>query len=469
MHPALRQTAVYFVTIAASQGLSFLLLPVVTAYLSPRTYGDYTLALSLSGLVATVGSSWIRNVSFRLFHDPATAGGTRGFFVTVAACQAAVVLALFVPTALAVGWTGYVPLPVMLAACASALAGDFYAHAVTLLRAEQRSGHYALAEIGSAAVRFAATLAGLAVGIRSPVLLFLAPALAAALLAAHATRVLWRRLPGRAGLDRALVRALVRHGPGSVPFSIAGWAEKLADRLVLDHFLARAVVGVYTANYAIAERILGGVASALFLMAWPDILRAWRDGGKEEAREAVSRSLRLYLWLASGPAVFIAVFHRELALLLGPAYREGSGIMPFVVGATWLAGLNGYLNRHLELTLRFATLSGIAVAGAALNLALNLLLVPRLGLEGAALASLLNHAATGVLFWCIRDRELVRVPVETVVEVALLLAAGLAASRLAAGPWERPAVFVAVYGAGAAWFVARRFRRRQPAWEGRAA
>jgi hypothetical protein len=49
MHRALRQTGVYFLTIAASQGLSFLLLPVVTAYVSPETYGDYTLALSLSG------------------------------------------------------------------------------------------------------------------------------------------------------------------------------------------------------------------------------------------------------------------------------------------------------------------------------------------------------------------------------------------------------------------------------------
>jgi O-antigen/teichoic acid export membrane protein len=167
--------------------------------------------------------------------------------------------------------------------------------------------------------------------------------------------------------------------------------------------------------------------------------------------------------------VFIAVFHRELSMLLGPAYRGGSGIMPFIVGATWLAGLNGYLNRHLELTLRFATLSWIAFAGAALNLALNLALVPRLGLEGAALASFLNHAVTGVFFWCIRDRELVRIPFETVLEVALLVAAALVASRLPGGDYERPAAFVAVYAAGAAWFVSRRLRRKQPLFAERGA
>ena len=178
MDRALRQTLTYVLTIAAGQGLSFLLLPVVTAYLAPAVYGEYTLAFSLSGLVATLGASWVRNVSFRLFYDARTAGRTRAFFVTVAAFQAALVLVLYVPFALAVGsWLEYVPLPVMLAAGAAVVASDFYSHAVSLLRAEQRAAQYSFAEISSAAVRFAATLAALAAGLRLPVLLFVAAAL----------------------------------------------------------------------------------------------------------------------------------------------------------------------------------------------------------------------------------------------------------------------------------------------------
>jgi O-antigen/teichoic acid export membrane protein len=455
MHRALRQTAVYFLTIAVSQGLSFLLLPIATAYLSPETYGEYTLALSLSSLVGTVGSTWVRNVSFRLFWEARRAERTRAFFVTVAATQATLVVALYLPTALLVGHTRYLSLPVMLSAGAATLAADFYAHTVSLLRAEQRAAQYSIAEISSAAVRFAVTLAGLAAGVRSPSLLFLAAALASAALGAYAAIALRPRLTGPARMDWRGARDLVRWAPASLPFSVSGWAEKLMDRLVLDHYLSRAVVGVYTANYAIADRIVGGITAAVFMMAWPDILASWSEGGKPRTREAVTRALNLYLWLTVGPAVCIAVFHRELAHLLGAAYRGGSGIMPIVVAATWLWGFNGYLNRHLELGLRFAVLSWVAFGGAVLNLVMNLLLVPRIGLQGAALATLTNYVATGLFFWFTRDRELVRLPLDTIASVALsvsFLSAG--------GTIQRPATFAVAYAAGAAYFVSRRFRTR---------
>lgn len=462
MHRALRQTLIYLLTVAASQGLSFLQLPVATAFLPPETFGVYTLALSLSSLIATFGSSWVRNVSFRLFYDARAEGRTRAFFLTIAVFQAALVIALYVPAAVVLGaFMEYVPLKVLLASGATVLAGDFYSHSVSLLRAEGKATHYAVAEISAPAVRLVATFAGLEIGIRDPSLLFWTAALGAAVMGMFAAWILRPSLTGPARLDRRLVRELVRFGPASLPLSVSGWGERMMDRLVLDHYLTRQIVGVYTANYALADRILGGIISAVFMMAWPDILRSWTDGGKEEARKALARGLSLYLWLTAGPAVFIAVFHADLAQLLGPAYRGGSGIMPIIVAATWLSGFNTYLNRHLELTLRFATLSWIAFAGVALNLVMNLLLVPRLGAEGAALATLTNFLVTGLTFWFIRDRELVGLPVDAILNVTLLVLAALLLSRVPPEAYQRPIIFVVVYAAGAAHFVLRRFRRRQ--------
>jgi O-antigen/teichoic acid export membrane protein len=430
----------------------------VTNFLPPGTYGDYSLVLSISSLVGTLGSSWVRNVSFRLFYDDRWADQRRAFFWSVAAAQAGFVIALYVPTMLVLGATTHIaPVTLLASAGLSVIASDFYAHAVSVVRAEQRAVQYSVAEIGSALLRFAATLAGLAAGIRSPSLLFLAPAIAAGIAGVFAAAVLHRRLTGPVRLERRVVRELVRYGPASLPLSVSGWAERLLDRIVLDHYLTREIVGVYTANYALADRIVGGIVQAVFMMAWPDILKSWAEGGKERAREALTRSLALYLWLTSGPAVFIAVFHGELALLLGPAYRGGSGIMPLIVFATWLSGFNSYLNRHFELGKRFAVLSLVAVGGAAVNLTMNLVLVPRLGAMGAAIATVSNFLASGIVFWFTRDRELVRLPTEAIVNVVGLIAAALLVSRAVPGELQRPAAFAAVYAAGAVWFVARRF------------
>ncbi len=462
MHRSLSQTLIYFLTIAASQGLSFLLLPVVTNYLSPQEYGEYSLALSLSGLIATFGSSWVRNLGFRLFFEARARGRSRAFFLTQAVIQASLVIALYVPATVILGaFTHYVPLRVMLAAGVALLAGDFYSLSVALVRAEQQSIHYSVSEISSALVRFGATLAGLAIGLRSSSLLFLASAAAAGAIGLYAARVLQPKLTGPARLDWRVIRELVRYGPGSLPFCVAGWAERLMDRLMLDHYLTREVVGVYAANYALGDRIIGGIIAAVFLMAWPEILRSWTEQGKEAAREAVTRGLSLYLWLTTGPAVFIGVFHGELARILGPAYRGGSEIMPLIVAATWMQGFASYLNRHLELNLRFAALSWIALGGAVLNVTLNVLLIPRLGIQGAALATLCNFIATGLVFWFIRDRELVRVPWDTLLNVTLLVVAAFVVSWLGAGTYQRPIVFAAVYAAGAGYFVSRRFWKGQ--------
>jgi O-antigen/teichoic acid export membrane protein len=462
MHRSLRQTLVYLLTVVASQGLSFLLLPVVTRYFSPQAYGDYSLTLSISSLVGTVGSSWIRNISFRLFFDARAAGRGRSFFWTVAAAQAGAVLVLYAPTMLVLrAFTTVAPASVLVAAGAALVTSDFYGHAVGLLRAEQQTSRYSVAEISSALVRFGATIAALAAGLRSSSLLFLAPALASALLGAFATLALHRTLTGPAYFDPGVVRRLVRLGPASLPLSVSGWAERLMDRLVLDHYLTREIVGIYTANYALADRVLGGIISAVSMMAWPEIIRAWTEEGKEGAREALTRGVSLYLWLTVGPAVLVALFHRDLAVFLGPAYRGSSGIMPVVVAATWLSGVNTYLNRHLELGLRFGRLSAVAIGGATLNLLMNFVLVPRLGALGGALATLVNFLATALVFWVTRDRDLVRLPTNTLADVAMLVVAALLLSRVPADGLQRPAVFAAVYASGASWFVLRRFRRKQ--------
>src|SRR5919108_652054 len=99
------------------------------------------------------------------------------YFVTIAASQ--VLAFVFLPVV-----TGYLSLAVMLAAGAAVLAGDFYAHAVSLVRAEQQAGHFAIAEVMSALLRLGATLLALSLGARSSSVLFLAAALAVALMGA---------------------------------------------------------------------------------------------------------------------------------------------------------------------------------------------------------------------------------------------------------------------------------------------
>jgi O-antigen/teichoic acid export membrane protein len=122
----------------------------------------------------------------------------------------------------------------------------------------------------------------------------------------------------------------------------------------------------------------------------------------------------------------------------------------------WLGGFGSYLNRHLELHKRFATLSGISLAGALLNLALNLLWIPRYGMMGAASATLANYVFNAAAFYLTRDRAL------TGLHLAPLMKAGGLAGASWFAAWAVPggdvpamATFVVLYAIGAAVVLVR--------------
>lgn len=458
---SLTRSLAYFGTVVAGQGISFLLLPFVTRALAPDVYGAYALALAVSGLVGMVASSWVRNVALRLYFDAADRGASRGFYLGTVVVQAGFFAVLYAAVVAVMAWLGVelASLPVMVRAGVMMLFGDLAVHSLTLLRAEKRTGAYAAGEIGAGVFRFVVTLGGLAVGIRSAELLFDATTVGYALAAAIAVPVLWRRMEGPARIDVAGTLEVVRHGPGALPFSVAGWVERLADRLVIEYVMGTSAVGVYSVAYTVGERTMGTLVKAVFMMAWPNILAAWKEGGTSSARRAVRQALSLYAWFTCGPALFLIVYGGDLLRwFTGPAYHEATDVVAVVAASMWLGGAASYLNRHLELGKRFGTLSAVTMIGSAVNVALNLWLVPRFGMIGAAWATLANRSLNAVMFFVIRDRQLVSIPAgHLTAAIGGSLAVWAIAELLPGPPAVAMIAFVAIY-APAALLAMRRTR-----------
>lgn len=441
MNPRLKQTIQYLLTIVLGQGLAFVLLPIVTRFLDPVEYGHYALALSVSGLVGMFASGWLRNVGLRLYYDAAERGVTRGFYLGTALAQGVIAAALYTLVLVVLKSIGYLPtdLSVLIVAGLALLFGDQYSYAVTLLRAEERSTAFTIAEVGSGVLRFAVTLAGLYAGFARADLLFVAMAAAYLAGALFAVPVLWRRLVGPVAFDRVGIVETLRAGPSALPFSVAAWLDNLASRLILQGFFGTAIVGIFSVGYSVGERLVGSLTQAVFMMAWPSVLNAWRTGGVVPARAALREAQRIYAFLTVGPVAFLMLHNVDaMRLLAGPEYQEAASVVPLVAGAMWLRGLSSYLNRHLELNKRFGYLSAVALAGALLNVALSLALAKDYGMLGVATATVFSNALVCGFYFLTRDREL------TSVRYGSFAVAGL----LAGCAWGASALVPAVVPAG---------------------
>lgn len=194
-----------------------------------------------------------------------------------------------------------------------------------------------------------------------------------------------RRVPLRVtGVESA---GLLRFGIPLLPSAVAGWSSMLVDRLVLASFVSFEEVGIYS----VAARISGLLLTVLFGFQTAWTARAVTDFHHDADAEPKSRAEAMLLLggLVGLSGATLCAFGPELvAVLGGPQYESATSVLPILVPASAFYALTAVAQIPALATGRTGTISAIALISAAANLVLNLLLIPTLGMKGAAIATL---------------------------------------------------------------------------------
>lgn len=205
-----------------------------------------------------------------------------------------------------------------------------------------------------------------------------------------AFRRAWGRGPGRP--SRALLGRLAR---ASAPLAASGFFALLLynfDVLALGAWVGTEATGLYGAAYRVVQ-LLSFLVLQYFLALRPAFGRASVEGYRSISG-LVDRSIRITLGLAAGVAVGGALLAGPLLeLLFGPEYAAATGALRWLVAATALLAVSRH-HRSLLVAFDHAGADLRAMAGAAaLNVGLNVALIPRFGLEGAAFATFIAEVA----------------------------------------------------------------------------
>jgi O-antigen/teichoic acid export membrane protein len=148
---------------------------------------------------------------------------------------------------------------------------------------------------------------------------------------------------------------------------------------------------------------------------FPVLARAWHERRYGEARRLTRRTLALFTAVALPTAAAIALAGPWLLPWLATAdYRPPWPVFAGQALAVLLFGLYQILLYPLLLDGRSGRVLYMAIGAAALNAGLNLMLIPALGMSGAALAAALCNAALLAWAWPQARRALGRVDDERV-------------------------------------------------------
>ena len=175
----------------------------------------------------------------------------------------------------------------------------------------------------------------------------------------------------------------------------------LADVLILRIFTDNQSVGFYTAAIKI-NKILIPVITTLGVVLMPQITQCLAAGDRTTLRTLTERSFAYICLLAIPISAGLLVFAPEIMILFSGVGFEGavpamqiSAALAILIGLGHLFGLQLLIPGGYEKKYLLATLAGMAV-----SLTINLLLIPVWKERGAALAMVISEVmVTGASFW----------------------------------------------------------------------
>ena len=406
-----RHSVIYGIGGLVSRFLAVLMLPLYTSYVSVGDYGRIELLMSVMA-VAVVVIRGGANFGFIRFYFVDKAPEYRRRLIrtcfwaqmgySTLVLTLCIVFASEIARWLNVNWRPGAGLQgsgtsLVVATAVLLWVNVNYAQMTNLFRAEQRSVAFSIATLLNIGITVPLTVILVVVYKHGPLGIIVGNL--SGTLVVFIALLGYRREQLGLQFDRKLLHTLNRFGIPLMAAALATWVMNFGDRFMLAKLLHGNYALHQLGQYSLAVKISSAMVLLFtaFQVAWPAFAYSIDDEG--EAKRAYSFVLTYLMFIAAWTAVGLSLFAPWLVRLLArrPGYWPAADAIPALAfGSIFFAGF-------IVVTIatgraRQTQFNWVATtAGALLNFALNLWLIPAYGMLGAAYATLAGYILIMVL------------------------------------------------------------------------
>lgn len=373
------------------KGLGLLWLALIARHLGDEAFGRLSYAFSLASLVGILVEYGFSAVLTReVARRPEEAARYLSNVLTLRLGLSAVSIPLTVLVSLVTGASRATLGPVYVAAAATSVAG-LYAISSSLFIGRERMEFPSGILVGSKLVAIGLGLLAirLGAGVVGIALIFLLEPV----LNLFVSIPLLRRHMGLRfvpAFDPAFCWNLVRE---ATPFALAlmlGLVYFRTDVVMLSAMKGSQYVGWYSAGYRLLEGLVY-VPAAFVNTVYPTFSRL-KTSSELQLRTAVARSWEFVVAFSLPVAIALTLTSDRLVpLLFGEEFRETVGVLRWIGPTLFFLFINNLLGMVLGAVDRQAIQFYASLAGVAVNVALNLVLIPRHAHLGAAQATFVTQ------------------------------------------------------------------------------
>ncbi len=199
----------------------------------------------------------------------------------------------------------------------------------------------------------------------------------------------------RRKINRILFGDMINYGFPLILNGISWWINNSLDRIIIIGILGTAANGIYAISYKIPSIL--SIFQTIFNQAWT--MTAIQEMNSSDKDSIYSKMYALYeagMFLICSLLILLNMFFADL-LYGEDFFAAWHYTLPLIIAA--LAGAMGIFLSSVFCAVGESKTVGITTfIGAAVNLILNIIFIPRIGLLGAAIATVISN----IVIWIIR-------------------------------------------------------------------
>lgn len=205
----------------------------------------------------------------------------------------------------------------------------------------------------------------------------------------------WKLIANPFAIEKKVYKDLLAYSCPMIPNSICWWVSNSSDKYMVSGFLSTSMLGIYSVSYKIPN--IMSIFTTIFNSAFQ--ISAVDNFGDEKSKKFFGDIYQLFSSCNVIVASVLILFSEMLATIL---YKKAFFIAwqssTILIMAFLFNSMSGILGTVYTSAKKTSMLFYSTIVAAVLNIVLNLVLIPRIGIIGAAIATLASY----VCVWLIR-------------------------------------------------------------------
>ena len=402
-----RLSVIYSLGDISNKGLAFLLLPLYTRFLTPDDYGILAITTMISAFLSMLLSFGMISAILRfyyLFTDDVQRrrfyGAMWVFLLLLPGCVVLVLSQFGQPVFSAlfrqVPFEPYIRLTLWTVLLRTA----FALMPPNLFRAREQAGHYAAFNFLTFAATVLWTIWFVVIQRQGAVGAVRAQCASALVVAVIALAILLKEVVPNT--DWRHLRPALAYGVPLIPHFVSHWGLSVSDRAILERYVSLGQLGIYSLGYQFGtayQMVITAVNNSLI----PMFGRSAKDDKEFQLIPSVAT---YYVLVITTIGLAVALLAGDIIVLLTPlSYHNAGKVVPWVILGYLMMGIYYLSMNVLSITVgKTKAVPFVTMAGATVNIGMNLLLVPKFGIMAAAVNTALGYAVLAVLMFVLAQR-----------------------------------------------------------------